>query len=158
MDTISFDDFRKVDIRIGTVIKAEVPSWSHWVIKLTVDFASEAKSAKDRTSRRVRIEPRSQEGRSGGETEIGEKVCFSGIMKFFSPEVLLGKQFPFVVNLEPKKIGPEKDFSEAMMIMACPQPSERSDGRRACPGGDDNDVAPVLFKLQKKVPNGTKVF
>ena len=33
MDTISFDDFSKVDVRIGTVIKAEVPEWSHWVIK-----------------------------------------------------------------------------------------------------------------------------
>jgi methionine--tRNA ligase beta chain len=117
MDNISFDDFQKVDIMIGTVIKAEVPSWSHWVMKLTVDLGE----------------------------EIGEKVCFSGIMKFFKPESFVGKQFPFVVNLEPKKIGPEKDFSEAMMIMACP-------------GGDNNEVSPVLFKLSKKVPNGTKVF
>lgn len=117
MDTISFEDFQRVDIRIGTVVKAEVPEWSHWVMKLTVDLGE----------------------------EIGGKVCFSGIMKFFSPEVFVGKQFPFVVNFEPKKIGPEKDFSEVMMIMSCP-------------GGDDNEIAPVLFKLQKKVPNGTKVF
>ncbi len=117
MDLISFDDFQKVDIRIGTVVKAEVPAWSHWVIKLTADFGP----------------------------EIGEKVCFSGVMKFFKPESFIGKQFPFIVNLEPKKIGPDKEFSEVMMIMACP-------------GGDDNEIAPVLFKLQKKVPNGTKVF
>jgi len=117
MNKISFDDFKKVDIRIGTVIKAEVPSWSHWVIKLTADLGP----------------------------GIGEKICFSGVMKFFKPESFVGKQFPFVVNLEPKKIGPDKEFSEVMMIMACP-------------GGEDNDVAPVLFKLQKKVPNGTKVF
>ena len=113
---ISFDQFSSVDIRIGTVIKAEVPEWSHWVIKITVDFGE----------------------------EIGEKVCFSGIMKFFKPEELEGKQFPFVINLEPKKIGPDKELSEAMMIMSCP-------------GGDDNEVAPVLFNLQKKVENGTKV-
>ncbi len=117
MDTISFNDFQEVDIRIGTVVKAEVPSWSHWVMKITADLGP----------------------------KIGNKVCFSGIMKFFKPENFIGKQFPFVVNLEPKEIGPEKDFSEVMMIMACP-------------GGDDNNVAPVLFKLQKKVPNGTKVF
>ena len=113
---ISFDQFSSVDIRIGTVVKAEVPEWSHWVIKITVDFGE----------------------------EIGEKVCFSGIMKFFKPEELEGKQFPFVINLEPKKIGPDKELSEVMMIMSCP-------------GGDDNEVTPVLFNLQKKVENGTKV-
>ncbi len=115
MDEISSEDFEKVDIRIGTVKKAEVPSWSHWVIKLTVDF-----------------------GR-----EIGKKICFSGIMKFFKPEDLKGKQFPFITNLQPKKIGPEGDFSEAMMIMAVPK--------------DDNETPTVLFTLPKKVPNGTKV-
>jgi len=115
MDLISFDDFSKIDIRIGTVIKAEVPEWSHWVIKLTVDLGS----------------------------EIGEKICFSGIMKFFKPEDLLDKQFPFVVNLEPKKIGPDKELSECMMIMAVPK--------------DDEDTPTVLFSLDSKVPDGTKV-
>lgn len=112
---ITFDDFEKVDIRMGTVVKAEVPEWSHWVIRLEVDLGE----------------------------EIGTKKCFSGIMKFFKLEDLEGKQFPFVVNLEPRKIGPEKELSEAMMIMSVPSESE--------------DVAPVLFNLQEKVPNGTKV-
>ena len=92
MDLISFDQFEKVDIRVGTVTKAEVPEWSHWVIRLEVDLG---------------------EG-------IGTKKCFSGIMKFYKPEDLLGKQFPFVVNLEPRKIGPEHELSEAMMIMSVP--------------------------------------
>ena len=120
MDTINFSDFEKVDIRIGTVIKAEVPEWSHWVMKITVDLGS----------------------------EIGQKTCFSGIMKFFKPEDLEGKQFPFVVNLEPRKIGPEKELSECMMIMACPGD--------AIPGKEE-ETPTVLFKLPKKVPNGTKV-
>ncbi len=115
MDTISFSDFGKVDIRIGTVIKAEVPEWSHWVIKMKVDFGE----------------------------EYGEKTCFSGIMKFYKPKDLEGKQFPFVINLEPKKIGPEKELSECMMIMAVVK--------------EDEETPPVLFKLQDKVPNGTKV-
>jgi tRNA-binding EMAP/Myf-like protein len=75
--------------------------------------------------------------------EIGTKKAFSGIMKFFAPKDLIGKQFPFVVNLEPKTIGPEKELSEAMMIMAVPS--------------EDEETPTVLFKLQKKVPNGTKV-
>lgn len=115
MDEIIFDDFEKVDIRVGTVVKAEVPEWSHWVIRLEVDLGS----------------------------EIGVKKAFSGIMKFFKPEDLEGKQFPFVVNLKPKTIGPEKELSEVMMIMAVPK--------------EDEETPTVLFKLPKKVPNGTKV-
>ncbi len=115
MDTITFDDFEKVDIRIGTVVKAEVPEWSHWVIKLTVDFGK----------------------------EIGERKIFAGIMKFYKPKDLEGKQFPFVVNIKPKKIGPEGDFSEGMMLAVCDEKNE--------------DTPPVLLKLPEKVPNGTKV-
>lgn len=115
MDTISFDDFEKIDVRIGTVVKADVPEWSHWVIRMEVNFGP----------------------------EIGMKKAFSGIMKFFKPEELEGKQFPFVINLEPKTIGPEKETSEAMMVMAVPK--------------DDEETPTILFKLQKKVPNGTKV-
>jgi len=128
MDTITFDDFSKVDIRIGTVVKAEIPEWSHWVIRMEVNLGP----------------------------EIGKKKAFAGIMKFFKPEDLEGKQFPFVVNLEPKKIGPDKEMSEVMMIMAVPKEDEpaRSASSTADAGGE---TPTVLFKLQKKVPNGTKV-
>jgi len=112
---ISFDQFSQVDIRIGTVVKAEVPEWSHWVMRLEVDFGE----------------------------EIGKKTCFSGIMKFFKPEELVGRQFPFVINLEPKRIGPNKELSECMMIMAVPS--------------EDENTAPVLFSLSEKVENGTRV-
>ncbi len=116
MDTIKYEDFAKVDIRIGTVTEAMVPEWSHWVMKITVDLGS----------------------------EIGIKTCFSGIMKFYKPEDLVGKQFPFVVNLEPKPTGPDRELSEVMMVMAVPSDSE--------------EVPTVLFKLSKKVDNGTKVY
>jgi len=111
----TFEDFEKLDIRIGTVTKAEVPVWSHWVMRLTVDLGK----------------------------ETGVKKAFSGIMKFHKPEDVEGKQFPFVVNLEPKKIGPDKELSEVMMIMATP--------------GEDEETPTVLFQLQEKVANGTKV-
>ena len=121
MSNIAFDDFSKIDIRIGTVVKAEVPEWSHWVMRLEVDLGN----------------------------KIGTKKCFSGIMKFFKPEDLIGKQFPFVINLEPRKIGPEKELSEAMMIMASPGDS--------LPEEEAEKTSPILFQLQKEVPNGTKV-
>ncbi len=116
MDQITFDDFEKVEIRIGTVVEATVPDWSHWVMRIKADF--------------------------GG--EFGVKQAFSGIMKFYKPEDLVGKQFPFVVNLKPKTIGPDKELSEVMMIMIDP-------------GEGDNDVRPVLFNVDEKVPNGVKV-
>lgn len=115
MDTISFDDFSKVDMRVGTVVEADVPEWSHWVLRIKVDLGE----------------------------EFGVKTCFSGIMKFFKPEELVGKQFPFVVNLKPKNVGPDKEPSEVMMIMAVPK--------------EDEETSPVLFSLQEPVPNGTKV-
>ena len=115
MSNVSFKDFQRLDIRIGTVVEAKVPEWSHWVMRLKVDLGK----------------------------EIGEKIAFAGIMKFFKPENLVGKQFPFLVNLEPKKIGPKKELSECMMLMAVEK--------------DDEETPPVLFELQKKVPNGTKV-
>lgn len=115
MDQVTYDDFAKLEIRIGTVLSAEVPEWSHWVMKLIVDFGE----------------------------EIGKKTVFSGIMKFYKPEDLTSKQFPFVINLKPKTIGPDKELSEAMMIMAVPK--------------DDEETPPVLFNLQSKVVNGAKV-
>lgn len=112
---INFEEFQNVDIRVGTIVEAGVPEWSHWVIRLKVDLGE----------------------------ELGIKQAFSGIMKFYKPEDLLNKQFPFVVNLEPKTIGPEKELSEVMMIMAVPK--------------DDEETKPILFSLSEKVPNGTKV-
>ena len=125
MDLVSFDEFQKLDIRVGTVVKAEVPAWSHWVIRLKVDLGP----------------------------EIGQKVCFSGVMKFFKPESFVGKQYPFLVNLEPKTIGPDREVSEVMMLMATPAPKATA-GK---PAPSEEDVPPVLFKLAKKVPDGTKV-
>lgn len=119
MDMVSFEDFQKVDIRIGTVINAEVPEWSHWVIKLSVDFG----------------------------TDIGKRTIFAGMMKFYTAKDFLGKQFPFVLNIKPKKIGLEGDYSQGMMMAAdlILDPQKPQEGR------------PVLFMLSEKVPNGTKV-
>jgi EMAP domain len=119
VDLVSISDFQKLDIRIGTVVKAEVPEWSHWVMKLIVDFGE----------------------------EIGERTIFAGIMTHYKPEEIEGKQFPFVVNMEPKKIGPEGDYSQGMMMAAdlILDPTKPEEGK------------PVLFVLSEKVPNGTKV-
>lgn len=115
MEKVSIIDFQKMDIRIGIITDAEVPVWSHYVMKLKVDLGS----------------------------EIGERTIFAGIMNFFKPKDLIGKQSLFIVNLEPKKMGPKGDYSQGMMLMAVEK--------------DDEVTPPVLLSPKKKVPNGTKV-
>jgi tRNA-binding EMAP/Myf-like protein len=131
---IDFKQFQDLDIRIGTVAKAEVPAWSHWVMRLTVDFR-----------------PKDDQPLAEGD-EIGVRTIFAGIMKYYKPEEMVGKQFPFVVNLKPKRIGPpneagEYEYSQGMM-MAASVSSE---------SGDPEDEKPVLLHLSELVPNGSVV-
>lgn len=127
MDQITLSDFQKLDIRIGTVIAAEVPEWSHWVMKLTVDLGS----------------------------EIGERTIFAGIMKFFQPADLVGKQFPFVTNIEPRKMGPEGDYSQGMLMAATENLKFKMQNEKL---NDTEDLEkPVLLSPWGKLPNGSKV-
>jgi len=124
MSNITFEDFQKLDIRMGTITKAEVPEWSHWVMKLTVDLGS----------------------------ELGKRTVFAGIMHFFEGKELEGKQSPFIVNIEPKNIGPKGDKSEGILLMATPKLSEP-----LIIEGEKVKEKPVLLIPQEKVANGTKV-
>ena len=123
-DAISFKDFQKLDIRMGTVVSAEVPKWSHWVVKLTVDLGE----------------------------EIGQKTIFAGVLGFYEPKELEGKQFPFLVNIEPKKIGPEGDFSQGMMLAA----SQKLD-KPVLISDEETKEKPVLLVPWEKVTPGTKI-
>lgn len=75
-DYVSYDDFAKLDIRIGTIIAVAVVPDADKLLKLTVDLGEE-------TSRQI----------------------ISGIREYFEdPEFLVGKQCPFVANLAPRVI------------------------------------------------------
>ncbi len=71
---ITFDDFGKMDIRIGTIITAERVEKSKKLLKLKVD------------------------------TGIDTRTVMSGIAEHFSPEEIVGKQVTLLVNLAPRKI------------------------------------------------------
>jgi methionine--tRNA ligase beta chain len=74
--TIDFDQFKQVEIRIGKVLSCEKVEDADKLLKLEVDFG----------------------------VEIGRRQILSGIAQSYSPEELVDKKFPFVVNLEPRKI------------------------------------------------------
>ena len=87
-ETINFNDFLKVDIRVGKVIAVEAPEWSQNLLKFTVDFGS----------------------------EIGEKTILSSVKNTHQEEDFLDKKFLFVVNLAERQMG--KSVSQGMMLMA----------------------------------------
>lgn len=71
---IVYDDFSKLDIRVGTVLAAEKMEKSNKLLKLTVD--------------------------SG----LDKRIILSGIAQHYTPEQIIGKQVTFIANLAPRKM------------------------------------------------------
>ncbi|MBS2098191.1 methionine--tRNA ligase [Carboxylicivirga linearis] len=71
---IEFDDFTKMDIRVGTIVEAEKVAKTKKLLQLKVD------------------------------TGIDQRTVVSGIAEFFKPEEIIGKQVSILVNLAPRKI------------------------------------------------------
>ncbi len=73
-ESVSFDDFQKMDIRVSTILEAEKVAKTKKLLKLTID------------------------------TGIDKRVIVSGIAEHFTPEELVGRQVLVLVNLEPRML------------------------------------------------------
>ncbi len=73
-EEVTFDDFVKMDIRVGTVISAEKMKKSKKLLKIKVD------------------------------TGVDTRTILSGIAQYFEPEEIVGKQVSVLINLAPRKM------------------------------------------------------
>lgn len=71
---ITFEDFQKIDLRVGQIVVAEKVEAADKLLKLQVNLG----------------------------TEIGQRQLLAGLSQFYQPEDLIGRQIVVVVNLEPK--------------------------------------------------------
>lgn len=93
MDKISFDDFLKVDVRVGRIVRAEpFPEARKPAIKMWIDF--------------------------GG--DLGEKKTSAQITVHYAPEELVGQQVMAVVNFPARQIGP---FMSEVLVLGFPDAS-----------------------------------
>jgi tRNA-binding protein len=90
--TISYDDFAKVDIRVGTIVEAETfPQARKPAYRLRIDFGP----------------------------EIGVKRSSAQLTVHYDPSTLRGRQIAAVINFPPRQIGP---FMSEVLVLGFPDP------------------------------------
>ncbi len=107
-EEISFEDFQKLDMRVGKIVEAtQIPN-SKKLIKLVVDFGSEKRQA------------------------------VAGLLKYYTPEQLLGKKCVFLLNLQRRVLAGVE--SQCMILAA-----------------EDSEDNVAVLTIEKDIAEGSKV-
>lgn len=116
MEYVSFEEFKKMDIRVGTIREVEPVPETDKLLKCLIDFNEQDEEGNKKL-----------------------RQIISGIHEYYpDPQVLIGKQVLYIVNLEPRTI---KGFVSNGMLMAV----------------DGIDSKPVFLVPEVEVSAGSKV-
>lgn len=133
---INYDDFSKVEVRVGKILSAEKVPETEKLLRLSVDFGIIVAAP---------AAPVQTEGESIAPADMQEpkrdvRQIVSGISAFFpDPQTLVGRKCMFVTNLEPRKI---KGLESNGMLFAVSTP----DGKFS------------LLEPNSEIPEGTRAY
>ena len=88
MEEISYEDFAKLDLRVGEILKAEEIEGADKLLKLTVDTGEDSR----------------------------ERTIAAGVKEFYSPDELVGRQIIVICNLVPRTL--KGVTSDGMLLAA----------------------------------------
>lgn len=131
------DDFHNIEMMVGTILTAEYIEGADKLLKLTVDFGPCSKPQVVVSESATSAEDVPASADEAAPTHDVRQIL-SGIREYYAPEQLIGKQCPFVTNLDPRTM---RGLTSYGMILA------------AGPAGG----GAVLLHPDKSVPNGTKL-
>ncbi len=101
---ITYDEFAKMDLRIGRILHCEEKEGSDKLLRLKVDFGEE-----------------------------GTRNILSGIKDWYKPEDLIGKDFVFIINLESRMIMNEESQGMILAAEGEPRHGRAAEGKKPIP-------------------------
>ncbi len=146
MATVSYEEFKKMDIRVGTIRSVEPVEGTDKLLKCMIDFGLQPAVAgsPDHLASQDSLREAKANTEAGAETGVSApeptlRQIVSGIREFFPEyEKLVGKQVLYIVNLEPRMI---RGVESQGMLMAV----------------DGPDGAPVFLTPERPVNPGSAV-
>ncbi len=130
MEYVSYDEFKKMDMRVGTICEVESVPETDKLLKCMIDFGETEEVGED-------VAETGEESEKIIKPKLRQIV--SGIREFYPEyEKLVGKQVLYIVNLEPRNI---KGIESQGMLMAV----------------DGKDGKPVFMTPEVEVNSGTKI-
>ena len=140
---ITYEYFKKLDLRIATILKAEKVQGSEKLMKLEIDLGES--SGDGHSAELPSIHSGSELVEDSRSPQDNKRQIIAGIAKHYPLESLKGKQIVIIANLEPRKFTIQSNSgqvgleSQGMLLAA------------------DNETGPVLITPEQKVRPGTKI-